>query len=354
MILSSSAPVLAWDPPSSLKDDSDWLRLDSGEWLQGEFRGYRDDELFFDSAGLNMQTLDLGDVSFLRTVSPVQLGFETRKGGGFLSRGLEEARGRIEIQDGEVRLQPSGRVLTRTEDVVSIVSAEQGEWDLWSAKASLGSNFREGNVNQIDYSLRLEVERLTTRSRFALNYLGNYGESEGVEFANNHRTDFNWDLYQTSDFFLRPVGGEYFRDPFQNIDHRVILGSGLGYEVINTPDLSWELSAGPAFQLLRFSSVPAGMDNGEESLAGFFSSRFEKKINDHVDFVSVYRAVVTSREAGLYSHHFLNSLSFDLTGDLDFDVSLAWDRVQEPARQNGGETPKPDDFRLMLMLGLEF
>lgn len=353
-VLGGFSPVSAEKPPATLSKDADWLLLSSGEWLEGSLEGFRDDELFFDSTGLDGQTLELGDITYLRTVSPVRLGYQRKGRGGLFQSRIKEARGNIEIRDGKVRLRPSRRFLTRTDDLVSVVSGEDGEWDHWSAKAALGSNFREGNVSQIDYSLRLELQRLTARSRFSLNYLANYGESEGVEFANNHRADFNFDLHQNSDFFIRPIGGEYFRDPFQNIGHRVILGSGIGYEIIDTAETSWKITLGPAFQLLRFSSVPVGRDDQQESLAGVFSSRFERKINDYVDFESVYRAVLTSREAGLYSQHFLNSLSFDLIGNLDFDVSLVWDRVQEPARQTSGIIPGRDDFRLMLMLGVEF
>lgn len=194
-----------------------------------------------------------------------------------------------------------------------------GEWDNWMTRVAVGMNLREGNTSQVDYNASLSVTRATPTSRFNFNYLGNYGESDGVEFANNHRADFVLDIYRTPRFFVQPIGGEYFRDPFQNIAHRGLLGTGIGYELVDTAETLWKISAGPAYQYTQFDSVPVGGSSSVGSAAAVFSNQYEREINDHVDFVSLYRAVLTQEEAGLYSHHFANSLSFELTDDLDFD-----------------------------------
>ncbi len=38
----------------------------------------------------------------------------------------------------------------------------------------------------------------------------------------------------------------------------------------------------------------------------------------------------------------------EITGSLDFDVSFMWDRVGQPTTDAEGNTPKPDDYRLMI------
>jgi hypothetical protein len=39
---------------------------------------------------------------------------------------------------------------------------------------------------------------------------------------------------------------------------------------------------------------------------------------------------------------------------LDLDVTLTWDRVQDPIANESGVVPKPDDFRLVFGLGVDF
>jgi hypothetical protein len=353
----SIAQAAEWNPPPPSGDEFDWVQLSSGEWLKGELKGYIDNEVYFDSSALGLQKFSLGDIKLLKTATPVRVGYLPEDGdrptASLLRDRIQVAEVPVEIREGEVRQKASGELLATRERLVTIASGTESEWDNWLTKLSFGLNLRQGNVSQIDYNAALAVTRSTPVSRLAFNYLGNYGESEGVEFANNHRADFEIDWFRSPRFFVRPAIGEYFRDPFQNIAHRGLLGSGVGYKLRSTPETTWRVSAGPSYQFTEFVAVPAGAEQRVGSLAAVVSSRYETQLNANVDFVSLYRGVVTSEEAGLYSHHFANSLSFGLTDDLDLDVTMIWDRIERPARGANGGTPKQDDLRFMLMLGME-
>jgi hypothetical protein len=67
-----------------------------------------------------------------------------------------------------------------------------------------------------------------------------------------------------------------------------------------------------------------------------------------------YRGQLTSREVGETTHHGVLTLEFEVSRLLDLDVSFLWDRVSVPKPQEDGTVPKPDDFRLILTLGLDF
>jgi len=47
-------------------------------------------------------------------------------------------------------------------------------------------------------------------------------------------------------------------------------------------------------------------------------------------------------------------LGFDLFGDLDFDVSWVWDRIQDPRPGSDGVLPQQDDFRTIFGLSYSF
>ena len=48
----------------------------------------------------------------------------------------------------------------------------------------------------------------------------------------------------------------------------------------------------------------------------------------------------------------LASLETDITRLLDFDVTLEWNRIQNPREDEDGNTPLQDDFRMTV--GLTF
>jgi hypothetical protein len=54
------------------------------------------------------------------------------------------------------------------------------------------------------------------------------------------------------------------------------------------------------------------------------------------------------------NHHAEVTIEFELTGDIDLDVSFIWDRIEDPETESDGSTPDTDDFRLSVGLALEF
>ena len=67
-----------------------------------------------------------------------------------------------------------------------------------------------------------------------------------------------------------------------------------------------------------------------------------------------YRGQYTSREVGETLHHAVSTLSIELTKRFDLDVSFTWDRISQPKVGEDRVQPKPDDFRLIVGLGMDF
>jgi len=67
-----------------------------------------------------------------------------------------------------------------------------------------------------------------------------------------------------------------------------------------------------------------------------------------------YRGQYTSREVGETTHHAVGTRSLELTKRFDLDVSFVWDRISNPKAGSSGVQPKPDDFRLVVGLGIDF
>ena len=334
----------AWAPPPPPPDSHDWVQLTSGEWLKGEIKVMYQDSLEFESDKLKLLKLDMDDVKTIRSARIVSV----RVNGG------QVATGRMLLEDGKVQVLGQTTQAFPRETILSISAGEPREQNHWSANVSVGGNLSSGNNDRTDLSVSASAQRRTVESRIALAYLGNYSVANDVESANNHRASAVWDWFLTDRLFLRPVFGEYYSDPFQNIADQFTAGTALGYELVRTPKTTWSVFAGPAYQYTRYSDVPAGQPRSEGTPALSAGTSFETEINSKIDFNYDYRFELTNQAAGRYNHHMIGAFSFDLTDRLDFKLSLVWNRTANPATTADGTVPKSDDYQLIFGIGYEF
>ena len=340
-LTNSALPHLSWVPP---EDRFDWIQLKSGEWLKGRIKAMQDRELEFDSEELDNLTFDWRDIRQLR--SPQSLDVLFIDG--------EVVSGPVTITPGEVTVDgPQPRVHAR-DWLQSLTPGGTTEWNRWSGKASLGLTLRAGNTKQVEYNAQAHLQRRTPTTRLSLDYIGNVSRIDDTESANNHRVNSEFDLWLSRRFYLIVPFAEYYKDPFQNLKYRLTVGVGAGYDIIDRPGLEWNITAGPAYQYNVFESVAPGEQASRDAAALAFGSRFEWDITRRIELILEYRGQYTSREVGETTHHSVATLSLEVTKRLDLDVSFVWDRISNPKIGADGTAPKPDDYRLVVGLGIDF
>jgi putative salt-induced outer membrane protein YdiY len=335
----------AWTPPAPPPDEYDWIQLNSGEWLKGEFRVLYDNTIEFDSDELGLLNLDWGDVKQVRghDKHSIHIEGEADVVGNFQMDG-----DKVVITAGEESHQ-----LNRA-DIVSIVHGAPRESNYWSGKFSLGLNISQGNTDRQDLNLMLNVKRRTADSRFLTDYLGYYSESDGTRTDDNHRLTSTFDIFQTRRFFWRPLAAVYFRDPFQNISSQITLGAGAGYQLIDTPKTEWSIAAGPGFKYTKFEDVEPGEADTESTGIVWASTDYDRVLNSKMDLVLGYGTVIGNTASGGYTHHAIATLETELLSWLDFDTSFVWDYIQSPTAESDGSVPDKNDYRFIIGLGLDY
>ncbi len=241
-------------------------------------------------------------------------------------------------------------------DIIELVSFAPGgntELDLWWMKFTLGIDIKQGNTNQVDFSSQFSAKRRTANSRFVIDYIGNISKTDAVsgqleETINNQRVNFNIDKYATRYFFYTPLFGEYFSDAFQNIEKRQSLGIGIGYTLIDSDKTDWNLSAGPSYLTTKYISVQAGDKQTISSGSLSLSTDYESEINSNIDIIFKYNILLTDKESGGYSHHVIATLENELTTDFDLNISIVWDRINNPTIDSDLNIPEKNDYRLIL------
>ena len=348
----------AWEAFVPPPDNYDWLQLTSGEWLKGKLKVLYNKSVEFDSDELELLKLDLEDVKRIRGhgIKGVRLEGPTKTVYGIVKRPepitlygtLELTEDKVIITSGDVT-----REFDRSK-LIAIVSGGDKELDFWSAKINLGLNLSGGNTEQVDYAAIMDIRRRTAATRFVINFLGNFSRTRGIDTVDNDRLNAYFDVFRTRSLYWRALFGEYFRDPFQNIEYRYTIGSGVGYHIIDTPKTEWDVTVGLAYQETQFDSVEAGEDPVASTPALAVGTLYETELSKTVDWDINYSFNLVNEQSGQYSHHFITTLETELTSWLDFDVSFVWDRIEKPTANADGTVPEPDDYKLIFSLGVDY
>jgi hypothetical protein len=335
-------PQEPFRPWTGTEDQADWIKLVSGEWLRGKFEALRDGSVEFESDELDDLVLDWDDILEVRIPDSRVV---------VLDDGTTYS-GNIRVIDGVVTVDGETPGRTDKAEVLSIVDTADGAD--WSGKLTLGLTQRSGNTNQTDASAYGFLRRETASTRWDTSYYGAFSKLESEETANNHRLQSRLDWFWSKRFFVTPAGIDLFRDPFQNIALRATPYVAVGYDFIDAGDVSWSVSAGPAYQYTRYDQVGAGEVETNESAAAYVQSRFDWDVTPDVEFTFDYDITVPLPDSQDYNHHAIATLSLDLIGDFDVDVSVVWDRINSPSADPLGVIPEKDDFRTMVGLSYEF
>ena len=339
----NNLPVwLSSTPPP---DNFDWIQLVSGEWLKGELEVLYDGTLEFDSDELDHLSLDWDDVKQVRGHSVHSVKFEF----------MPTVVGNLQVIGDKVTITSGEKIqYFKRDQIVSIAYGEPKESNYWSAKIKLGLSIKSGNNDSEDFDTSMNIKRRTSASRITFDYIAHFSKTRDIETDNNHRVNFNYDIYATRSYFWRPVFGEYFRDTFQNIQYRVSIGAGIGYHIIDTPKTEWDIVGGPSYLATKFDTVQAGEDLDEATPALVIDTNFDTELSKKVDFIVGYKIQVGNEASGGYTHHSITTLETELTKWLDFDVSFVWDRIGSPTADADGKVPDKDDYRLILSLAVDF
>ena len=335
--------ALPQKPPQPGSGDKAWVQFRNGEWLRGEIEDLQDDQLIFDSDELDTVEIDFDDIYALYSVTPVTALFQDKT----------VCQGIVMIEDQRVTVKTVADELQRSRTDLRSLVPGQTRKDYWSLKWSSGVTLRSGNTEQRDVASFLRVQRRTALARTRLEATNSYSVAQGNETTNNHLGNASHHIFLTRKLYV-PTSLKYYRDKIQNIDYSLTPGVGLGYQILNQSDVEWSIDAEGGYQQTRYDSVGAGEDRSTEGASFLAGTRFSWDLSKKLEFNLQYDAAVGLSQYVNTDHHALAQLSFDVWKDLDFDVSLTWDRIGGTQERNDGTKPEADDMRLYVGVGFEF
>jgi len=328
----------------SLGIDEDWLWLKSGEFLIGSIEDLYDEKLAFDSDDLGNLKIKWPDIS---RINSRQL-FTVRTIDG------EIITGTIALEEGVLIVSNNRQHKVVQDELMTLIAGLETGANIWQGKVTFGANISSGNTNKLEYNTNAELSRHTTTSRIKASYTAIIGETNNVQTDENHRFLTTYDVYSDKDLFFRPLDLSLYRDPLQNVNSRINLGMGIGYQFIDDGDQELEMNLGPSYLYTKYEYADAQFNSSDSSLAVSLTVDYEREIHDQIDFEISYKITATESDLGGYLQNTKMNFDIELTDVLDFEISFFWDRVNNPLLDVNGAPLEKNDFRLAFGLGVSF
>lgn len=242
---------------------------------------------------------------------------------------LREARGseRDTIENVLKRLYPQERraiddLIDKIEDEEKAAVAETRFVRGWTGDIAVGASMSSGNNQEWSVTGSVDIERKGPRWEHRLQGDIDIKDVEGertdesLSASYRVRRDFgksNWFVFG---------GVSYERDRPKGIGARFTEVIGPGYQLIDSDELDWEISAGPA---LRQTSLTTGED--ENQVALFLSTDLEWDITDTLKF---RQQAWTAIDGDNTSAEATTSLTMDIYGRLSSRLSFELDYESDP------------------------
>ena len=330
-------------------DTFDWVRMVSGEWLKGEMKRMRDDNLEFDSDKLDMQNIDFADVTHVHSPVVNTYVFDDRI----------SATGRAVITPEKIIVETDeGTKTFPRSELESIVAGGEREKDWWSMKLRFGLTLNKGNTDQLTYDIKFNTRREDRMTLLDLTYNASFGQTGGTQNVNRHLGEEDFKVFLSSRWFVVPLFGQLFNDRFQNIQLRATPAAGAGIHIIDKPNVKWDFQTGVGYQYLNYldtTTLPVGSPNPQNDAFIPLYTYADFDITGDIDFTVSWLTNLVVTTIGNTNHTGKADLAIELTSVLDLDIAFLYLRTEEPAPPPDPLAPaiQKNDYQLVVGIALE-
>ena len=252
----------------------------NGDRLTGKIKQLVGGKLVFESEMAGELTIDMAKIGTFSSDQPVEIHFGD--GTVIRQRVLSSGTGRISIR-GDETLMAQDFDLAKIASINPPVKAVPK----WHGAISAGLSSTHGNTATdrrnlaVDISRRSENDRITVKADYAR------GEQEDPDTGEEETTEDWWRTKLKYDYFVSKkwyVYGDsrYEKDSIAELDRRVVVGGGGGYQWIESDDINFSTEAGLASLYEKFEDQTDS--NTEVSVQ--LGYHFDKKLYKGLLFIN--------------------------------------------------------------------
>ena len=325
-------------------DEKDWVRLASGEWLRGNIERMRDGAMEFNSDEIKLITYDWKKVKELH--SPRANTYNFIDGTDLVGPAM--------TNEDFVVVQTIDGVVTRPRaELQAIIEHTRRERNYWSTVLRMGLTANAGNTENLTFNAFWQLVREDTFTRAALSYDGTFGTASRAEVANRHLAGGDVDIFVHPIIYVKALTGQLLYDKFQNIRLRATPAAGVGFHLITTYVVNWDLEFAPlGYQYLSLLDPAAAVENPQNDAYMMFRMFADLDFTDDIQLLLEWRTNLVYTTIGNTNH--VGSLDFTVrvTTILHLNTSFLYLRTEQPFPRSDGTIPKQNDYQIVFGISL--
>ena len=249
-------------------------------------------------------------------------------------------------KDGTQVLQIDGT--TMEVPVMQITELDEPEDDFdWDSNIDLSSTVNTGNTDNVSAMLQFRTNLKTGDHRHIGSFSFAHEQQNGESVKEQDRIDYSYNWSFKDPWFVA-LNAAAERDPIRDLDHRVSLGGGIGYNFWDDPSRFFQLQGLAGYLTEEFSAGDVvGTESNESAIAGWIL-RFRYRLIEDLTIFHDHTATtnVSGRSNSIFQSQ--TGVRYEITDFLYANFQFNFDHESEPSPDN-----KNTDTTTILGLGIE-
>ena len=321
----------------------DELLFRNGDRLTGKIEQVAGGQLIFLSDVAGELTIDISKIHTFGSEEPLEIHF---KDGTVVKQKV------IMSQAGEIAIEAGPTLQAQEFELSSVASVNpppKPEPE-WHGSITAGLSSTHGNTSTDNRNLSFDLKRRGKDDRVTLK--GDYSRSrqEDPDTGDKKTTEDWWRTRAKYDYFLSEKAyvygsGRYEKDSIADLDRRVVVGGGGGYQWVESPEMNFSTELGIASLYEKFDN--ATESNSEVSVeAGY---HFDKKLTKSLKFINDLTYYPSLEQVSDYYLTTTAQLRASITERMFTDFKVIFDYDASPAVGTGNS-----DVKYIFGLGWNF
>ncbi len=322
---------------------ADEVYFKNGDKLSGKIINVLEGTMTFESTVAGTIPIDMSQVKTFSSEVPITviLDDETR----FSQKVLDSGEGKFSIA-GDQNLKSQDFMV---ENIKSINPPPPAK-PRWKGSISAGLTSSHGNTKNSMRSVALDMKKRGEKDRTTLSAYYIKGKQTDTDTGEETITEDNWNMRAKYDYFFTKkiygyLDGRYEKDSVANLDRRMILGLGGGYQWVETEDFNFSLEAGLASLYEKFDNNP----NGNTELSAQLGYALDKKVYENIMFLHGLTYYPSTEKVSDYYLTSTAEVRAGVTETVFTNFKVIFDYDTTPAAGSGST-----DVKYILGAGLNF
>jgi putative salt-induced outer membrane protein YdiY len=304
----------------------------NGDIITGDVKKIWDKELLIEPAYSDEFEVDLDAVAYIESDRVFDIEFADGRETQAKLVGGSEGTQVVEI-DGKTQEIPLMQLAELDEP------EDYSEWDTW---IDLNSTVEKGNTDSEKVALKFKTnyKRGDHRNIGELTWARETQTGVTTKDQELAQYAYNWSF---SDPWFLAGNTSYERDPIKELNHRLSVGGGVGYNFWDAARRFFQLQAATGYQTEKIG----GIDNESVILGGLMRIRYDFIGGDLSLFHnSSFFSAVTGRRNNVLKTE--TGVRYEITDLLYFNFEIDFDHESNPA-----DGVEPEDLTMLFGLGVE-